>query len=79
MLQQNPESDIRCQVTRRKVSAGTKRDLRQDCRDAFRGLAKTCMKQGIAFWHYLGARLNLPGHQMILPLDHAIRSQPHTA
>jgi hypothetical protein len=36
------ENDIRCHVTRRKVSAGTRSDVGRDCRDAFLGLAKTC-------------------------------------
>jgi hypothetical protein len=57
------ENDIRCQVTKRKVSAGTRSDAGRDCRDAFLGLSKTCAKLGIAFWHYLGSRLavsNLP-------------------
>jgi hypothetical protein len=35
------ESNIRCQVIRRKVSAGTRSDDGRDCRDAFLGLAKT--------------------------------------
>ena len=51
------ENDIRCQVTRRKVSAGTRSDAGRDCRDAFLGLAKTCAKHGVAFWNYLGSRL----------------------
>jgi hypothetical protein len=34
------ENDIRCQVIRRKISAGTRSDLGRDCRDAFLGL--TC-------------------------------------
>jgi len=51
------ENDIRCQVTKRKVSGGTKSDTGRDCRDAFLGLAKTCAKLGITFWDYLGARL----------------------
>ena len=38
------ENDIRCQVTKRKVSGGTRSDLGRDCRDAFLGLAKTCAK-----------------------------------
>jgi Transposase IS66 family len=38
------ENDIRCQVTRRKVSAGTRSDAGRDCRDAFLRLAKTCAK-----------------------------------
>ena len=55
------ENDIRCQVTRRKVSAGTRSDLGRDCRDAFLGLTKTCTKLGVAFWDYLGSRLRVPG------------------
>ena len=43
------ENDIRCQVTKRKVSGGTRSDIGRDCRDAFLGLAKTCAKMGIAF------------------------------
>jgi len=73
------ENDIRCQVTRRKVSAGTRSDLGRDCRDAFLGLAKTCRKQGIAFWDYLGARLQVPGHRSLPPLADYIRSQAQTA
>ena len=55
------ENDIRCHVTRRKVSGGTRSDVGRDCRDAFLGLAKTCAKLEIAFWDYLGARLAVPG------------------
>jgi len=54
------ENDIRCQVTKRKVSAGTRSDPGRDCRDAFLALSKTCAKLGIAFWDYLGSRLQLP-------------------
>src|SRR5215470_19808582 len=39
------ENDIRCQVTRRKVSAGTRSDIGRDCRDAFLGLAKRRTRQ----------------------------------
>ena len=55
------ENDIRCQVTKRQVSGGTRSDTGRDCRDAFLGLAKTCRKLGIAFWDYLGDRLGVPG------------------
>ncbi len=58
------ENDIRCQVTKRKVSGGTRSDVGRDCRDAFLGLAKTCAKLGIAFWDYLGSRLAIPDHPM---------------
>src|SRR5207342_2112571 len=56
------ENDIRCQVTRRKISAGTRSDPGRDCRDAFLGLLKTCTKLGFTFWDYLGARLAVPNH-----------------
>jgi Transposase IS66 family len=69
------ENDIRCQVTRRKISGGTRSDLGRDCRDAFLGLMKTCAKQGIRFWHYLGARLAIPGAAQVPPLVTLI-SQP---
>jgi hypothetical protein len=55
------ENDIRCHVTRRKVSGGTRSDPGRDARDTFLGLVKTCTKLGISFWNYLGARLNIPG------------------
>ena len=51
------ENDIRCQVTRRKLSGTTKSDDGRDCKDAFLGLSKTCRKLGISFWDYLGTRL----------------------
>jgi hypothetical protein len=62
------ENDIRSQVTRRKISGGTRSDLGRDCRDAFLGLAKTCSKLGISFWDYLGDRLAIPGSPPIPPL-----------
>jgi hypothetical protein len=31
------ENDIRCQVTKRQISGGTKSDIGRDCRDAFLG------------------------------------------
>jgi hypothetical protein len=55
------ENDIRCQVIRRKISAGTRSDAGRDCRDAFLGLMKTCRKLGLSFWDYLGARLGAVG------------------
>jgi hypothetical protein len=67
------ENDIRCQVTRRKVSAGTRSDAGRDCRDAFLGLAKTCAKHGVAFWDYLGSRLGVPGQLVVPPLPDLIR------
>jgi Transposase IS66 family len=73
------ENDIRCQVTRRKVSAGTRSDAGRDCRDTFLGLAKTCAKHGVAFWDYLGSRLSVPGQPLIPPLPQLVRSRGQPA
>jgi hypothetical protein len=73
------ENDIRCQVTRRKVSAGTRSDRGRDCRDAFLGLAKTCAKLGIAFGDYLGSRLGVPGATLIPPLPDLVRCRGQPA
>jgi hypothetical protein len=73
------ENDIRWQVTRRKVGAGTRSDTGRDCRDAFVGLIKTCNKHGIAVWDYLGNRLRVVGHATIHPLDHCVRGQTRPA
>jgi hypothetical protein len=72
------ENDIRCHVTRRKVSGGTRSDAGRDCRDAFFGIVKTCAKLEIAFWDYLGARLAVPGGLIIPPLAELVvaRSRP---
>jgi hypothetical protein len=67
------ENDIRCQVTKRKISGGTRSDPGRDCRDAFLGLAKTCSKLGISFWDYLGARLAVPGNPAVPPLRDLVR------
>jgi hypothetical protein len=66
------ENDIRCHVTRRKLSGGTRSDLGRDCRDAFLGLVKTCAKLKIAFWDYLGDRLAVPGAKPIPQLTKII-------
>jgi len=62
------ENDIRCHVTKRKISGGTRSDVGRDCRDAFLGLMKTCAKQGVRFWQYLGSRLAVPGAIDVPPL-----------
>ena len=69
------ENDIRCQVTRRKVSAGTRSDIGRNCRDAFLSLAKTCDKLGLAIWDYLGSRYKVAGHSIIEPLDYYVRAR----
>lgn len=66
------ENDIRCQVTRRKISAGTRSDAGRDARDAFLGLMKTCAKQAISFWDYLGDRLGVLDAPAIAPLAELI-------
>ena len=48
------ENDIHRQVTRRKVSAGTRGDAGRGCRDTFLGLSKTCANEKAA---RLGAAL----------------------
>ena len=69
------ENDIRCQVTRRKISGGTRSETGRDCRDAFLGLMKTCDKLGVSFWDYLASRLDIPGAPAILPLPDLIRQR----
>jgi hypothetical protein len=65
------ENDIRCHVTRRKVSGGTRSDRGRDCRDTFLALAKTCTKLGVSFWDYLGSRLGA-GSANVPPLPQLI-------
>jgi hypothetical protein len=69
------ENDIRCHVTRRQVSGGTRSDIGRECRDAFLAIVKTC---AIPFWDYLGARLAVPGGPIIPPLHKLVlaRSNP---
>ncbi|MDH3660252.1 MAG: transposase, partial [Alphaproteobacteria bacterium] len=51
------ENDIRCHVTKRKVSGGTWSDDGRQARDTFLGLLKTCQKLRVSFFDYLGHRL----------------------
>jgi hypothetical protein len=73
------ENDIRCQVTKRQVSGGTKTEIGRDCRDAFLGLGKTCRKLGVTFWNYLGARLGVAGAPAVPPLPELIRCRGQPA
>ena len=73
------QNDIRGQVTRRKVSGGTRSDTGRDCRDAFLSLAKTCTRHAVTFWNYLGSRLNVPGQTLIPPLPQLVRCRSHPA
>lgn len=69
------ENDIRAVVTKRKVSGGTVSERGRDARDVMLGLAKTCAKLKISFFHYLGARLGIPGPN-VPPLATLIRHPP---
>jgi hypothetical protein len=69
------ENDIRAQVTRRKISGGTRSEAGRACRDAFLGLLKTCQKLGISFWSYLGARLGVPDTPAVPPLADLVRAR----
>jgi hypothetical protein len=73
------ENDIRCQVTKRQISGGTKTDIGRDCRDAFLGLGKTCQKLGVSFWNYLGARLSVAGASAVPRLADLIRCRAQPA
>jgi hypothetical protein len=73
------ENDIRCQVTKRAVSGGTRSDIGRDCRNAFLGLGKTCRKLGVAFWDYLGARIGVAGAPAVAPLADIIRCRDQPA
>jgi hypothetical protein len=73
------ENDIRCQVTRRRLSGGTRSDVGRDCRDAFLGLAKTCAKLGITFWSYLGSRLAVSDGPIVPSLSDLVRCRGQPA
>jgi hypothetical protein len=72
------ENDIRCHVTKRKVSGGTWSDTGRDTRDACLGLMKTCQKLRLSFFDYLGARLSVPDAPLVLPLPELVRARAVT-
>ena len=45
-----------------------------DSRDAFLSLMKTCAKQAISFWDYLGERLGVPDAPAVPSLAEFIRT-----
>jgi hypothetical protein len=67
------ENDIRAFVTKRKISGGTVSDKGRDARDVMLGLAKTCMKLKLSFYHTIGARLGIDT-QPIPPLTNLVAS-----
>src|SRR3954468_16973231 len=56
------ERDVRDPVTLRKISGGTRAEDGRRCRDTFLSLKKTCQKNAISFWAYLGDRLGITTH-----------------
>lgn len=72
------ENDIRCHVTKRKISGGTWSEAGREARDACLGLMKTCQKQGLTFFDYLGARLGVPDAPRIAPLPDLVRARAST-
>jgi hypothetical protein len=66
------ENDIRCQVTRRKLSGTTRSDDGRECRDAILGIRKTCRKLGISFWEFLGTRLGAAVTNLVPPLPQMV-------
>ncbi len=72
------ENDIRCQVTRREISAATRSDAGRDCRDGVLGLMKTCDTLGIGFRDDLGSRLKVPNAHFVPPLPDLIRQRAAT-
>jgi hypothetical protein len=69
------ENDIRAQVTRRKISGGTRSEAGRACRDAFLSLLKTCQKLGISFWNYLGHRFGVADTPAVPPLPDLVRAR----
>jgi hypothetical protein len=69
------ENDIRAVVTKRKISGGTVSENGRIARDVMLGLAKTCAKLKISFFHYLGARLGIAGPP-VQPLPTLIAPTP---
>ena len=54
------ENDIRCHVTKRKISGGTWSDAGRQARDTLLGCMKTCQKLDVSFFQFLGHRLGVP-------------------
>jgi len=61
------ERDIRAYVIKRKISGSTRSENGRRCRDTFTSLIKTCSKQDINFWDYLGDRLRRENRIPYLP------------
>jgi len=51
------ESVIRPRVVKRKISGPTRSEIGRESRDIFASLDRTCRKNGISFWDFLGSRI----------------------
>src|SRR3954462_1096302 len=69
------ENDIRCFVTKPKISGETRSEAGKRARAPFPGLLKTCAKLGVSFWAYLGARLKIPEADPVPWLPDLVRQQ----
>lgn len=67
------ERDLRHIVIKRKISGGTRSDLGKKSRDVFGSLLKTCQKNGVSSWSYLGDRIKKA--ELIPNLGDIIRSK----
>jgi len=56
------EREVRDPVTIRKISGSTRSEDGRRCRDTFLSLKKTCQKNAISFWAFLGDRLGITVH-----------------
>ena len=74
------EQEIRDPVTMRKISGGTHSEDGRRSLDTFLSLKKTCQKNSISFWAYLGDRLGITAGS-VAPLADIIRGRvaPATA
>ena len=69
------ENDVRCFVTKRRISGETRSAAGKQARDTFLSLLKTCSKLAVSFWDYLGARLKIPETDPVSWLPDLIRQR----
>jgi Transposase IS66 family len=67
------ENDIRCVVTKRKISGGTVSEAGKTARDVMLGLAKTCAKLNVSFYRFLGDRFGVLGAPTVPSLPGLVR------
>ncbi len=69
------EQDIRAQVTRRKISGGTRSDRGRRARDGGLAILKTCQKNRLSFHALLGDRLNVDQADSVPYLPDLVRER----